>query len=74
MDCPQELIGVDEEEETEAYGLPSSSPSVLEADLVEGSTPRRGMAAPAPTVGLPRALVAAVRGGHAGVRTGCAGG
>jgi hypothetical protein len=32
------------------------------------------MAAPAPRVGLPRAWVAAVRGGRAGGQTGCAGG
>jgi hypothetical protein len=62
MDSPQELAGIDEEQETEASGLPSSNPSVLEADyaniranLVEGSTPRRVMAAPALRVGLPRA-------------------
>jgi hypothetical protein len=32
MDNPQELTGIDEEEETEASGLPSSNPSILEAD------------------------------------------
>jgi hypothetical protein len=60
MDSPEELTGVDEEQETEASGLPSSNPSVLEANypniqenLVKGSTPRRGMVAPALRVGLP---------------------
>jgi hypothetical protein len=60
MDSPQELTDVDKEQETKASGLPSSNPSVLEADyaniranLVEGSTPRRCMEAPALRVGLP---------------------
>jgi hypothetical protein len=60
MDSPQELTDVDKEQETEASGLPSSNPSVLEADyaniranLVEGSTPKRCMEALALRVGLP---------------------